>query len=433
MRVLVLGGYGLIGAAVVRALLARNVAVVGLGRSTTRAARAEPQVHWINADLARLTAADAWDGVLREARPDAIVNAAGALQDGARDKVGLVQSAAMQALYAAAAHHGVTRFVQISAPRAALDADTLFMRSKGEADAALAASSLDWVILCPGLVIAPEAYGGTALLRALAAIPFVQPMVLAAAPVQTVAIADVADAVVRALEARVPSRRTYDLVEAAPQSFRAAILAVRRWLGFPPVPEVAVPLGVVKALAAIGDQLGWLGWRPPLRSTAVREIEAGVTGDPAPWREATGATLPSLETTLRALPSTVQERWFSRLFLLKPVVIGTLFAFWVVTGLIALARLNASLALLAATGLPDDAVDLLLLASTGLDVALGLFILWRRTARLAALGMIATTLAYLLAATLLMPGLWADPLGPLVKAIPAAVLALVALALLEDR
>ena len=42
-------------------------------------------------------------------------------------------------------------------------------------------------------------------------------------------------------------------------------------------------------------------------------------------------------------------------------------------------------------------------------------------------------LAYLAAATVMMPGLWGDPLGPLVKVGPAIALALVGLAILEER
>ena len=42
-------------------------------------------------------------------------------------------------------------------------------------------------------------------------------------------------------------------------------------------------------------------------------------------------------------------------------------------------------------------------------------------------------LGAILAGTLLAPGLWADPLGPLVKVVPAIVLAVVALAILDDR
>ena len=52
---------------------------------------------------------------------------------------------------------------------------------------------------------------------------------------------------------------------------------------------------------------------------------------------------------------------------------------------------------------------------------------------LAVKGMLALTLVYLVAASILAPELWADPLGPLVKAIPALVLALVALAIWDER
>ena len=41
--------------------------------------------------------------------------------------------------------------------------------------------------------------------------------------------------------------------------------------------------------------------------------------------------------------------------------------------------------------------------------------------------------AYLALATLLLPALWADPLGPLLKVAPIVVLILVALAILEER
>ena len=47
--------------------------------------------------------------------------------------------------------------------------------------------------------------------------------------------------------------------------------------------------------------------------------------------------------------------------------------------------------------------------------------------------MIATTAAYLAGGTLLAPELWLDPLGVYVKSIPAAILALVALAIAEER
>ena len=57
----------------------------------------------------------------------------------------------------------------------------------------------------------------------------------------------------------------------------------------------------------------------------------------------------------------------------------------------------------------------------------------RATHKAAALGMIGVTVGYLAAGTLLAPLLWVDPLGPFIKTLPGAVLALVALAVAEER
>lgn len=433
MRVLVLGAYGLIGEAVARRLLADGHHVAGLGRDTVRASRRLPQIQWIAADLAGLTRAGDWLPLLEKIGAEAIVNCAGALQNGARDDVARVQSAAMRALYDAAPRTGVTRVIQISAPRADDGADTTFMRTKGEADAALAATSLDWIILRPGLVIGPQAYGGTALLRALASVPLVQPALGGMGAIQTVALTDVADAVARAVRGDIPVHATYDLVEDEAHSLDEVARAMRHWLGWSDAPGPMVPAWAVALGARIGDALGWLGWRPPLRTTAIRELQAGVTGDPGPWRAATGAPLSSLSATLAAMPSTVQERWFARSFLLKPAVIATLSAFWLITGIVTLLDPEAAARVLTLRGLPHGLATSFAVGGALVDIALGLAMLWRPAMMAAAQGMIVVTLAYLAGGTLLAPDLWADPLGPLVKAVPAMLLAVVALAWTEDR
>lgn len=433
MRVLVLGAYGLVGEAVTRRLVADGHDVIGLGRDIARASRRMPPIRWLPADLAGLSRSYDWLPLLRDSRPEAIVNCAGALQDGARDSVARVQDHAMRALFDAAAQAGIVRVVQISAPRAHIDADTAFMRTKGEADATLARTTLEWVVLRPGLVLGPQAYGGTALLRAIAGLPLVQPVMHGMAPVQTVALDDVADAVARCLRGEVPMRRTYDLVENDAHSLEHITRAMRRWQGWPDAPRITVPAPLVNLAARCGDALAWLGWRPPLRTTAIRELRAGVVGNPAPWHDASGAPLSSLDQTLARLPSTVQERWFARSFLMKPLVIGTLSLFWLVTGLVALIDPGSAARVLSSRGLADSFALAFAIGGAVIDILLGLAMLWRPAMPAAARGMIAVTLAYLVGGTLLAPDLWADPLGPLVKAIPAMLLALVAVAWTEDR
>lgn len=433
MRILVLGGYGLIGAAVVRRLLADGHHVTGLGRDVRAARRRLPAAEWLEADLSALVDAASWRSILAGARPEAIVNCAGALQDGLRDDVVAVQLGAMVALYEAAERAGVSRFVQISAPRADEGSETRFMRSKGAADAALARTKLAWSILRPGLVLAPEAYGGTALLRALSAFPVIQPLVLPNARLQTVAVHDVAAAVVDCLSGRVPSRRTFDLVEERTHTLAEVVGRMRAWQGHAPARQIRLPVWLGRGLAKVCDGLGWLGWRAPLRSTALAEIEAGVIGDPEPWRQAGGTPIADLDRTLARLPATLQERWFARAFLVKPLAIATLAAFWIASGVITLAAPDAAAHVLRASGVGAPTAYGIAIGGALLDVVLGLAILLRRWLPLAALGMLGTTTAYLMGGTWFVPGLWLDPLGPLVKAIPAAVLAVVVLALAEDR
>ena len=173
-RVLVLGAYGLIGSACARALVDAGFDVTGLGRSSQAAQRSNLPVDWVIRDIAQLTIAE-WQDLL--AGCDVVVNAAGALQDGARDRLEAIHVTALKALTRAAETMPL-RVVQISAAGVAEDASTEFFRSKARGDAVIKRGLSDWVILRPTLVLAPEAYGGTALLRAAAAIPLVQPKVL---------------------------------------------------------------------------------------------------------------------------------------------------------------------------------------------------------------------------------------------------------------
>ncbi len=76
---------------------------------------------------------------------------------------------------------------------------------------------------------------------------------------------------------------------------------------------------------------------------------------------------------------------------------------------------------------------LLVLSGIAVDILLGAAILFRPTARLACIGMIGTSILYLVAGTVLTPALWLDPLGPFVKVLPATLLAAVTWAVLEER
>lgn len=429
-RAIVLGGYGLIGAACMRALAADGFSVTGVGRSREAAARVLPDADWIIRDITGLSE-DEWRSLLAGA--DVVVNAAGALQDGARDDLVAIHETAVARILAALAGTG-TRLVQISAAGVSPDASTEFFRSKARGDALIQGAAFDWVILRPVLVIAPTAYGGTALLRAAAATPLVLPVLFPQARVQTVFVDDLATAVVQAARGRIAAGTVADLTEAGSRSFPETLRVFRRWQGFAE-PKLALPVpGFVLSLTSgLADLAGHLGWRSPMRSNALQTLRGGIAGNPRPWAEAGGAPCRDLSQTLAAMPATLQERWFARLYLAFPMMVLLLSAFWIVSGAIGLAQVEAATGVLTARGFAGSLALSAVVGGAFADIALGLAILWRPLVRHACLGMTALSLAYLAGATVLAPDLWADPLGPLVKVLPGIALALATLVLAEDR
>jgi uncharacterized protein YbjT (DUF2867 family) len=425
MNILILGATGFIGSAVAQNLLARGHAVTGLGRNPELARYRQPGILWVEGDLRNFTNPSSWrpllDGI------EAVVNCAGALQDTIRDDVHAVQEHAMLALFEAALAIPGIQIVQISAPRGLVSSGTAFMETKIAADRALAASGLRHVILRPALVLGRNAHGGSALLRALAAFPRITPLVHPEAMVQSVSLVEVSNAVASAIDGTIADKSDIDLAGPA-ASLESLVAAHRRWLGLSPVPVISVPSFIGCAMSGCADIAGWFGWRSPLRSTALKIAQGGITATPAK----SGRPQEVLPADMLGNPAGAQDLWFARLYLMKPVIILALSAFWIVSGVIPLfdtARAAAGFA-----GFFNAATAFGLTIATSLaDVFLGLLVLFRSHTRKALLGMIALSIAYLAGATIIQPQLWLDPLGPLVKIAPLMLLALVALSIFEER
>ncbi len=427
--VLVLGGYGLIGSACCRTLLADGFTVRAVGRSKRAARTMSPNISWHFADLTRVTEtrwAEILDGV------DVVVNAAGALQDGPRDNLDAIHETMVARLCRVAQPD--LRIVQISAAGVSETASTDFFCSKARGDAALQSAPCHWVILRPTLVLSPDAYGGTALLRGAAALPGVMPKVLQEAMVQTVHVDDLAKAAMLAAKGVVPSGTIADVTEAQAQTFPELAAKVRHWLGLPPARvALRIPDVLLRVVGRIADGLGRLGWRSPLRSNALTALRDNVVGDPSVWEGLGGNPCRDLDETLASLPATRQERLFARFYFAVPLAIGVLSAFWVVSGLMALAFPKAAADYLTDSDLSSAAIWTLVFGGAFADIALGLAILWRRWCRVAALGMMALAGAYLIGGVITAPALWIDPLGPMIKVIPSIALALFVSLGVEDR
>ena len=432
MRILVLGAYGMIGTAVISRLHQDGHTLIAAGRSIAAARRRFPFAQWIAADFHRLLTREAWQPVL--AGIDAVVNCVGALQTGSRDRLERIHEQAPAALFAACERVGVRRVIHISAIGAEVDAPSEFGRGKAAAEQALRATQLDWLILRPGLVLAPGVYGGSALLFGLAGTPLRTPLIALKRPIQVIEVEAVADTVAWAVKTDSPARLTLDLVHPQRLTLRDIVVALRRWLGFAPRPTWVMPHALTSVVARCADALGWLGWRSPARSTALAQLADGVTGDPEPWTQVTGIHPRSLDAMLALRPATVQDRWFARLYPLKPFAIAGLSVFWIVTGIIALGPgYDAGLARLTAAGFTAPLAKATVVGGALFDIVLGLLLLVRRIAKPVLITMLVATVGYVIAGSLIEPSLWADPLGPLTKILPMLLATLFALAIIDER
>lgn len=425
MNILILGATGFIGSHIAAKLAAEGHAVTGLGRDTARLAARMPQISWVRADLAHLLTPESWKDLL--ARQDVVVNCAGALQDGLSDNLKDVQTRAQLALHDAAKAAGIKLIVQISADTTGPSGTTEFLATKRVADEGLATSGVPFVILRPALVIGRNAFGGTALLRALAALPMVLPLVHAESPVSTVTLDDVAKAVSLSISGDIRSGSDQTLAQQG-GTLATLVAGHRAWLGLPPAPVISLPASAAAPVSAIADALGWLGWRSPLRSTAMQVMRHGVgSGEAKPPFPPEPAS-----AFLARNPAGVQDLWFARLYLLKPLIFFCLSAFWLASGLVPLLDPSRAAGHFAPF-MGQTAALGLTFATCLIDIILGLAVLYRPRTRLALWGMILVTLVYLAGSLVMEPALWLDPLGSMVKTVPSLALTLVALAILDER
>jgi uncharacterized protein YbjT (DUF2867 family) len=431
VKVLLIGAYGFIGSEIARALIAAGHEVRGFGRDLAYGRRILPMVEWVRGDLADFIEPGRWAPLLTGV--DAVVNASGLLQDEPGHAVGQVQGIAIAQLAVASGWAGLARFVQISAANADADAPSLFLASKAGADRVLEEQGPPHVILRPGLVIGRNAYGGTELIRMAAAMPLVALLPRDTGMIQCIGMADLVAAVLRALDPDAPEGR-FDLVEAQPHSLAEIVALHRAWLGLPPVRwTIPVPSAVMAMVGCGADLLGRLGWRSPLRTNALVSLRHGISGEADQALPLIGRAPQSLETVLLGQPAGRQDRLAARLALLLPAMLASLFLMWFGTALFTLLDVERASALLVEGGLPVGWARLIGGGGALIDGLLALMLLHRRTVRPALGGMVLVTIAYLAGACLVRPDFWTDPLAPLLKTLPAAMLALAGLALTERR
>ncbi|MBI5323040.1 SDR family oxidoreductase [Bradyrhizobium sp.] len=432
-NILVLGASGLIGRFITDDLRARGFEAIGAARRFSASQKGSPldlELPIMSMDASALAA------LLRDRAIDVVVNCLGVLQDGPGSDTAAVHRDFVARLLQAIGESGrAIRLVHISIPGTAETDRTAFATTKREAERLIAASGIACTILRPGFVVAPAAYGGSAMLRALAALPLDLPATERTAPFQPVAVEDIA-ATIAWLAARDPAEAhavTWDLMQPQAITLGGVTANFRHAFGTQDWPRIVPPAFLLDLGCRLGDLASWFGWMPPVRTTAMAELRRGVTGDPAAWMAAIGIAPKSI-AQMAGRSASIQDKWFARLFLVKALVIASLVLFWLVSGFIALAiSYDAAANILRAHNFPEATVAPVTVLTSLMDMAIGLLIAFRRTCALGLVAGIVASLGYMAGAAILAPDLWIEPLGALVKTGPAIVLMLVALLTLDNR
>ena len=205
--IVVLGGSGFVGSALVARLAAdgRSVVVPVRRRAPARHLILLPTVDVVEADVHDPSALAS---LVRGA--DAVVNLVGILHESGRNTFARVHAELARNVVAACRAGGVRRLVHMSALNADPAGPSRYLASKGEAEAAVAASGLAWTIFRPSVIFG----AGDSFLSLFARLARTLPVIALACPdarFQPVYVGDVAAAFAGSLDLPATVGQRYDL------------------------------------------------------------------------------------------------------------------------------------------------------------------------------------------------------------------------------
>ncbi|WP_157315008.1 SDR family oxidoreductase [Chitinibacter sp. GC72] len=401
MNILLLGASGLIGSALLPTLLAQGYCVTTLSRKATED-NTRQGICQLQADISRWIEPQDWQAAL--AGIDVVINAVGIFAENAQQSFATLHIAMPTALFAACEQYGVQHVIQISALGADTQAATEYWRSKGEADAALMASQLDWAIVRPSLIYSPNGRSCQQFLS-MASWPLL-PDLRNSAAVQPVHLDDVIAAILALLAA--PNQQVVNLVGPSAMSLSQWLAVLRAGMGLPATKSLPV-YGWMQDIAAAAAQ-----YMPDslFSPASLAMLRIGNHADQAPLAQLLGrplkAAAPDVSDT--GLAARAQLAW------LMPILRYSMAAVWLITAMVSAINWPQSLALLAQLGIAESLQWPLLIGAIGCDLALGVSCLmsrWRSWKLQIALVLLYSTLiSWGLSEYLL------HPFGPILKNLP---------------
>jgi uncharacterized protein YbjT (DUF2867 family) len=237
LSICILGGTGFLGTRLVARLIKDGHRVTALSRDR------EQHKHLLVLPGLTLENCDVYDEAQLSERfrgKDVVINLVGILNERGFGGGGFrrAHTELTRVVLQAARSAGVTRLLQVSALKAAADAPSHYLRSKGEAEKLIRESgaSLDWTIFQPSVMFGPGDSFLNRFAGLLASVPFVFPLARPNARFQPVLVDDVIEAILRCLRGGASDRRTYELGGPQVYTLRQIVALVakltgrRRWI-----------------------------------------------------------------------------------------------------------------------------------------------------------------------------------------------------------
>jgi uncharacterized protein YbjT (DUF2867 family) len=412
MNVFVCGATGSVGHAVVRALRSRGHHVIEGARRARDGARS------LHIDYMQPRTPAQWAEALRSRDVQVVVNAVGILMPAQGQSFERVHTEGPLELFRGARLAGVHRIVQVSALGVCGEADALrrpYLRSKLLADDALPALGLDWAVLRPSLVYGPRSQSA-ALFATLSALPVIGLPGRGAQRVQPIHVYELAEIIVRLVEAPGPLGAVHELGGSEVLSYREMLQHYRDAQRAGPALWLPMPMALMRALAWASEGLP----QHVFCRDTIALLERGSVAVPNDAPRLLGRAPSAMGQGLAVTPP---EPRVDLHVDLSPAVAWSLRAslafMWLYTALVSawLPHDSGVLALLARCGFEGRWGVAALVASCSLNIGLGLWLLWRPTPLLHAL-QCAAIVGYSVTAAFNMPELTIDHCGPLVKNVP---------------
>mgnify|MGYP000715159968 FL=1 len=213
--ILLIGGNGFVGRVIAAQLqLAGYSVLVPTGHlAAARELRMLPKVHIEEANIHEF---DQLQGLCGRIKPHgAVINLVGVLHDKPAQPYGKVFKAAHvdlpKNIITAMQLHGLKRYLHMSALGADSQGPSMYQRSKGDGEAAVKASNVDWTIFRPSVIFGAQDQFINLFAKLTKLFP-AMPLANHQAKFQPVSVDDVATAFVRSLSMPQTIHHSYDLV-----------------------------------------------------------------------------------------------------------------------------------------------------------------------------------------------------------------------------